>query len=91
MTLIITKTADKTIRRMDKGDQSRVVKAVYKLHEAPETDQAETVKGTKSLRRYRVGDHRVIFTWDGTDLVIKDVVSRGQAYDPRRLRQLDKD
>ncbi len=91
MTTLIKKAAAKTIRRMDKTDRERMMRAIDELSETPDHPEAEQVKGTKNVYRYRVGDRRLLFNRDGEDITILDVVTRGQAYDPRRLQQLDKD
>ncbi len=91
MSLEIKKTAIKVVRRMDKAERARIRGAIEGLEDSPEGRGVEKIESAKSLYRLRVGHRRIIFSRNGDDVVILDVVSRGQAYDPRRLQQLDED
>jgi hypothetical protein len=48
-------------------------------------------RGHRNRAGYRVGGRRIIFNRDGADIGVLDIAPRGQAYDIRRLQQLDKD
>jgi mRNA interferase RelE/StbE len=74
----LTKKAEKFIKKQDKDTQKRIVKAIVEL---PEGD-IKKLKGMDEFYRLRVGDFRVIFEKNDTELIIVviDVGNRGQIY-----------
>lgn len=76
MRLIITKTAEKSIKRLDKPTRQRVIDGIYKL---PYGD-IKKLTGHTNTFRLRIGDFRVIYFSDGYTITIVDVLPRGEAY-----------
>jgi mRNA-degrading endonuclease RelE of RelBE toxin-antitoxin system len=76
---------------MSRTDRERILSAINSLDAKPGQQGVEKIEGTKTLYRYRVGGRRIIFNRDGADIGVLDIAPRGQAYDIRRLQQLDKD
>lgn len=76
MRLQITKTAEKSIKRLDKATRDRIIDGIKKL---PIGD-IKKLKGYKNSYRLRIGDYRVIYEFDGYTIVIADVLPRGEAY-----------
>ena len=61
--------AVKELRSLQKNDRSRVFKAVAKLAEEP-LRGAPLTGEWKGLRRLRVGGYRVIYAFDGRELLV---------------------
>ena len=76
MRLIITKTAEKSIKRLDRPTRKRIVEGIYKL---PYGD-IKKLTGHANTFRLRIGDFRVIYFSDGYTITIADVLPRGEAY-----------
>jgi len=73
--------AVKELRSLDKRDRSRVFEAVAKLSEDP-LRGAPLAGEWKGLRRLRVGGFRVIYAFDGRELLVSviRVRHRREAY-----------
>lgn len=76
--LIITKKAEKFIKKQDKDTQKRIIKAILEL---PKGD-IKKLKGIDEIYRLRIGDFRVLFEKNDEELVIiiVDVGNRGEIY-----------
>jgi mRNA interferase RelE/StbE len=74
----LTKKAEKFIKKQDGNTQKRILKAIIEL---PEGD-IKKLKGMEELYRLRVGDFRIIFEKEDTELIIIviDIGNRGQIY-----------
>lgn len=64
--------AIKDVERLDKNDRARIFAAVTGLREEPLRGTALSGKW-KGLRRLRVGVHRVIYAFDGRELLVSVV------------------
>ena len=76
MRLQITKTAERSIKKLDKATRSRVIAGIKKLP----LDDIKKLKGYENSYRLRIGDYRVIYKSDGYTILIADVWPRGEAY-----------
>lgn len=74
----IEKPALKYIKKQNKQEQERILKAIYKL---PDGD-TKPVQGHKGFYRLRVGECRIIYTIDNGKYIICviDVGNRGDVY-----------
>lgn len=70
------KEAAKHINKMDKPTKQRIKNAIEKL---PSGDVVK-LQGQTEDYRLRVGDLRVLFSFQNDIIIIKDVLPRGQAY-----------
>lgn len=68
--------AAKHIQSQDKPTRQRLKKAIEKL---PDGD-VKKLQGYKNDYRLRVGDLRVLYSFDNDIITVKDVLPRGQAY-----------
>ena len=79
--IMLEKPAQKFIRRLPKDDKERVLREIYKL---PGEGDIKPLKGRKGkgFFRLRVGNYRVIYTVNDTELVVLvvDAGNRGQIY-----------
>lgn len=55
------KAAAKEFAQLERSVQKRVAKAIDALRSDPYPQNAETLKGSASARRIRVGSHRVVY------------------------------
>ena len=54
-------SARRALRKLDKGVQARLTKAIDKLAENPRPHGCSKIKGVKNTYRIRVGDYRVLY------------------------------
>lgn len=72
----ITKSAVKSLKRLDKQTRERIKDGIYKL---PSGD-IKKLQGYDNYYRLRVGDYRIIYKSDGNTIIISDILPRGAAY-----------
>ena len=79
--IVIEKPAEKFIVKLPRPDKERILKAIYRL---PDEGDIKALKGQKSrgMYRLRVGDYRIIYTVDSSQLIVCviDAGNRGQIY-----------
>ena len=76
MQIIITKTAEKSIKRLNEPIKSKIISGIKKL---PFGD-IKKLKGYENYYRLRIGDYRILYMINDMSLVIVDVLPRGEAY-----------
>lgn len=64
------RSAEKDLRRLDAGVQTRVIRAVERLAHDPRPDGCKKLQGSDDVWRIRVGDYRVIYTVDDVVLIV---------------------
>lgn len=74
--LQITKTAIKSIKRLDKPMRDRILAGIKKL---PLGD-VKKLQGYEYFYRLRIGDYRIIYKLNGNTIIVSDVLPRGEAY-----------
>lgn len=77
--IILEKPAQKFLKRLNRTDKERILKAIYRL---PEGEDIKRLRGHQDLLRIRVGDYRIIYTVDNGKLIvcIIDIGNRGNIY-----------
>ena len=77
--IVLEKPAQKFLKRLNRTDKERILRAIYKL---PEGENIKRLKGHQDLLRLRVGDYRVIYTVHNGKLVVcvVDIGNRGDVY-----------
>lgn len=77
--IVLEKPAQKFLKRLNRTDKERVLRAIYKL---PEGENIKRLKGHQDLLRLRVDDYRVIYTVNNGKLVVcvVDIGNRGDVY-----------
>lgn len=80
--LVLTDHFTKSVRKVDKKLQGRVLEAITKISEAPMTVVGDTLKpltaDLKGLWRYRVGDFRLVYDPNEDEALVTLV-----AFEPR--------
>lgn len=76
--IVIEKPALKYIKKQNKQEQERILKAIYNL---PDGD-IKVLQGHKGFYRLRIGDCRIIYTIDNGKYIICviEAGNRGQIY-----------
>ena len=84
------KAAAKEFAQLERSEQKRVAKAIDALRSDPYPQNAETLKGSASARRIRVGRYRVVYEVyvDRVLVFVVAVGHRREIYDivERRLK-----
>ena len=77
--IVIKKKAKKFIDKLPKNERLRIAKAIQAL---PNGEDIKKLKGYTDLLRLRVGDYRIIYTVNHSELVVivVDAGIRGQIY-----------
>ncbi len=77
MNIEVSKTAKKFLEKLNQTQQSRIIKALYKL---PDGD-IKSIKGGKVTKfRLRVGDFRIIYVICNDVIIVTDMDNRGDIY-----------
>lgn len=76
MEIIISKTAEKNLRKMDRNMRDRILDGIKKI---PKGD-IKKLKGFNNDYRLRIGDYRILFTKIGNVINVIGIAPRGEAY-----------
>ena len=77
MRIIYSKQAAKAISRMDGPTKQRLRRGIENL---PKGD-VKPLQGVQGHHRLRVGDWRILFSWDENDIIrIRKIAPRGEVY-----------
>lgn len=76
MKIIITKSAKKAMKKMDKATRNRMIAAVNRI---PAGD-IKRLRGYEDNFRLRVGDYRILYTQISEKIIINNILPRGEAY-----------
>ena len=66
----ISRTAEHQLRRLPRADRERVARTVAKLAIDPRPSGARKLTGYEDVFRVRTGRYRVIYSVEGTSLVV---------------------
>lgn len=66
----VSRTAEKQIRRLERADQRRVVRAIVALAREPRPRGSRKLQGYDDVFRIRVGTYRVIYSIEDRRLII---------------------
>ena len=66
----ISATAEKQIRKLDKAQQTRVLRAVKSLSLEPRPPGTRKLRGYEDVYRIRVGTHRVLYSIESRRLLV---------------------
>ena len=80
--LVITTSASKKIKKMDRETKSRIQDTIEKLRTIPPQGDIKSLKGYSNIKRCRAGKWRIIFEQNigKLELIIYKIDSRGQIY-----------
>ena len=79
-TLLYTEKAVRDIRKLDKVAQKKLKKTLEKLRQNPVQHSKKLSDKKLGDRRFRVGDHRIIFDLEGNKIIILRVGRRDEIY-----------
>ena len=76
MQIEITKSAKKSMKKMDAATRNRIIAGIQKI---PSGD-IRKLQGYENDYRLRIGDYRILYTITGDLITVNDVLPRGEAY-----------
>ena len=76
MAIIYSKAAVKAIERMDTPTKQRIRQGVESI---PQGD-IKPLQGCEGTFRLRIGDWRILFSYEGGEIRIKKIAPRGDVY-----------
>ena len=79
MNIFYSKSSLKYLLKLEKKKRVNIVSAIDQL---PENGDVKKMHGVsiKDLYRLRIGEYRILFIWNGPDIRILDVDTRGDIY-----------
>ena len=78
--LVYTQRAQRDIKKLDNNVKKRIGKTLMRYLDVP-LDHAESLTDSSlGSYRFRVGDYRIVFDIEGTDIVILRVGHRRELY-----------
>lgn len=80
MQVITDKAIDKQIQKLPTIVRNRIRRAVNELELWPDVSNVKSLKGEKNKHRKRVGDYRIVFRIEGTNIVVEDIEHRKDVY-----------
>ncbi len=66
----ISETAEKQLKKLQRGDQRRVARAIVALADEPRPRGSRKLSGYSDVFRVRVGRYRVIYSVSGNRLIV---------------------
>ncbi len=66
----ISETAEKQLKKLQRGDQRRVARAIVALADEPHPRGSRKLSGYNDVFRIRVGRYRVIYSVSGNRLIV---------------------
>jgi mRNA interferase RelE/StbE len=81
--IVVSKSAAKEIRKLQKLDLQRVLAAIASLSENPRPFGYKKLVASKNVNRIRIGDYRVLYWIEDTVRIVEisGVKHRREAYD----------
>lgn len=68
--VLLTAAAQRTLRRVDRVVQDRLLDVIETLRDDPRPDGVKALKGHHGLLRVRVGDYRIVYRVTDGELVV---------------------
>ena len=78
--LLYTRRAERDIERLDSQTRKRIGKTLLRFAHTPREYAEQLASPALGAYRFRVGDYRVIFDIEGSDIVILRVGHRREIY-----------
>ncbi len=66
----VSATAEKQLRKLEKADQIRVLRAAQNLAQEPRPAGTRKLRGYEDVYRIRVGTHRILYSIEAGRLLI---------------------
>jgi len=76
LNITYTKQAVKALMRLDVPTRQRIRQGIHKLPNG----NVKRLKGYSDMYRLRIGDWRITFTMTAYDIIVEDILPRGDAY-----------
>ena len=83
MKVLLHRSVDKYINRLQPADRDRFYDAFDDLEKEPPEGDIRPYEGSPGALRLRVGNYRAIFKFVGNSIFVTHIEPRGQAYTKR--------
>ncbi|MDR2542293.1 MAG: type II toxin-antitoxin system RelE/ParE family toxin [Treponema sp.] len=80
MKVLLHRTVERYLDRLNKSDRDRFNEAFSDLEKEPPEGDIRPYEGSKDVLRLRVGNYRVIFKYVENKILVTHIEPRGQAY-----------
>lgn len=80
MRVLLHRSADKYLDRLNIRDQERINAALDDLEQEPPEGDIRPVTGEAGCFRVRVGNYRILYRINDTAILVTHIESRGQVY-----------
>lgn len=80
MKVIVTKNAEKQLKKLDRDIFTRVLNGLKGLEEIPPQGDIKSLKGYRGMYRLRVGKYRILYEILDEKIYILNIGSRGDIY-----------
>ena len=80
MKVLLHKSADKYLNRLQSSDRDRFNSAFTALEKEPPEGDIRPYEGSSGVLRLRVGNYRAIFKFVEDSILVTHIEPRGQAY-----------
>lgn len=81
-TVLLSKQAERSLRRLPEGVLQRVDRVLQTLEETPIPAGSRKLSGYPDVYRVRVGDWRIVYVvdWKNRTILVAKIAPRGDAY-----------
>lgn len=80
MKIILSKRAEKQLRKLPKIDQMAVARKIREIRDRKNNVQAEKLRGYKDIFRIRLSSYRIVYRLSSTELYVVLVGHRKDIY-----------
>jgi mRNA interferase RelE/StbE len=80
MKVLLHRSADKYLNRLQPADRDRFDAAFTDLEKEPPEGDIRPYEGSPGFLRLRVGNYRAIFKFEDSSILVTHIEPRGQAY-----------
>jgi mRNA-degrading endonuclease RelE of RelBE toxin-antitoxin system len=80
MKVLLHRSADKYLNRLQPADRDRFDAAFTDLEKEPPEGDIRPYEGSPGVLRLRVGNYRALFKFAGNAILVTHIEPRGQAY-----------
>jgi mRNA interferase RelE/StbE len=78
--LVYTRRAERDIVKLDPAARERIGRALLRFRQSPLAHAEALIDSSLGSYRFRIGDYRVVFDLEGTEIVVLRVGHRREIY-----------
>ena len=81
MNIKVQESAKKDLKKIDKSEAIKILKAIEKLRKYPNTPNIKKLTNFHPPFRFRVGNYRVLFDIEDDVIIVFNIKHRSKAYE----------